>query len=391
MKLLICVLVLAMAVPEAVKLKYRQGAQAFSEGRFAEAVEAWHQIFTDRQNGLPVASRVKLARMIAIGHFKQGNLGDAHNWIERAYKRMPEDLRIKNARAVINAAWDELQRTVLHPSPPASPSPSPPATPGEAPPPTAAEARRAFDAGEQLHREGVALIDTASDASEPDAKFSAAIPKLEVAIRGAYRKERALFLCGSSHLLRNADAEDLKAARAQFEEAMKLGGEDRETLVKLSQTCSLQDDIPGAIANLEKALAMDKDCAECHFLLALAYDKSGRDDAPRKTFEHAKAAIGLKSSYKARFQNVLRNSVVAKMIADLVIKIVNDSEGDVLDDKKIDDYAKKFQDMMGSPPPPELRDKFKGKSPKDILQSQELQELKRKFVPDGNAPASPAH
>ena len=71
----------------------------------------------------------------------------------------------------------------------------------------------------------------------------------------------------------------------------------------------------------EKSLELDKDFAECHFYLALAYDKSKRPDAARKTFEHAKAAIRVRSEYKKRFQEVLKNSEVANKIAKIVSEI----------------------------------------------------------------------
>jgi tetratricopeptide (TPR) repeat protein len=124
---------------------------------------------------------------------------------------------------------------------------------------------------------------------------------------------------------------------------------DPRTLLELGSAYGLSGDVDKETASYEEALAADPDMHEAHFKAAVAYDKSRKEGAARLTFEHAKAAIRLDPKYKAKFQNMLKNSDVAKLIAEKVIKIVNASEDGELDDAQIDAAAKEFEKLLGGP------------------------------------------
>ena len=102
-------------------------------------------------------------------------------------------------------------------------------------------------------------------------------------------------------------------------------------------------------------------------------------------YENAKAAIREKSDYKKKFQEVLKNSDVAKSIAGIVSEIIEKSENDQLTDAETEKYAKRFQDMLGEKNlgPDTLKDKDKMREllnsdkAKDFLNGEQGEKIKR--------------
>lgn len=412
---------------DSVKDRYRLGVMYGLTQQWDAAIEAWRRILTNKQVTLPRAAKVKLVRSISIAHMRAGRVEKAWSWIELAYKRAPDDERVIAAREAIAVALAEQRKTRSTPGS-ATTTSGAPATPASvasaAPPPprpahTAAQIRAAFDAGEQAYREGLLLIEQASDPAVPEAKFTAAIKELEVAVEGDERKPRTLFFLGSAHLMRYDDAaKDLEIARDRLEESLKLD-EDKTTLTNLAQVYGLLDQTDKQIALLERVIAMDDMSGDAHFRLAMAYDKSGRKDAAGKTFEHAKAAIRISPEYKKKFQGVLKNSKVAADVADIVARIIKDAEDDTLTDNKTEEYARLIQEMLspdgsikpaafknpdtirrlvGSPEGQQLLDSPKGKKIREFLktpagqaaQERALHALAASASP-GAQPASGAH
>lgn len=360
-------MVAAAALPqpaENVRERYRQGVQHAVAGRFDEAIEAWYGLLANKQNGLAMVAKVKLARSIAIAHYKAGRLDKAVMWIEIAHKRASGDPRVIKARTVILAAKEK-----------ASAAPTPPPPPVEKLP-TAAECKAAFLKGEEDFREASALVEAAADAPGIEKALTAAIAQMEIAVKGDYRKAKALYYLGTAHMLRNDDdRKDLAAARSNLEASLALDS-DKATLVNLGMTCGLQLDSDKQIEYLEKALELEPNHAETHFRAAMAYDKSGRKDAARKTFEHAKAAIRVNGEYKKKFQGALKNSEVASQIAEMVGTIINESEQETLTDERTEYWAKKFQDMLGSDTKIEdIKAKIKKDGVKGFVESPEGKKL----------------
>lgn len=331
----------AAALPnqvESVRERYRQGVDHAMAKRWDEAIEAWHGILVNKQIRLAMVAKVKLARSIAVAHHQAGRIDKAVLWIETAYKRAPDDPKVIRARAVILAAKARQA---------AKPPPPPPPTAAPIRLPSAEDVKIAFTRGEEDFKEAAALVEAAADGPGIEKALGSAIERLGVAIQGDYRKAKALFYLGSAHFLRNdEEKKDLEAARKHLEASLALD-RDTATLVNLGMTCGLQLDTEKQIEYLEEALANEPNSGETHFRVAMAYDKSGRKDAARKTFEHAKAAIRISSEYKKKFQGALKNSVVAAQIAAMVDEIIKESEAETLTDERTAKWAEKIQELLG--------------------------------------------
>lgn len=364
--------------PTAVREAYKLGALYFLSKRFDEAIDVWSRILANKSLGLAIPSKVKVAKGLALANFKVARYDKAYKFIRWVYKNSPDDPKVKKAYDVIKRAYDNsLSGAVV--APPASPTPPPDSagvvkTPPSAsaapalPPVSREEAKKAFAEGEQAFQEGRIFMEQVNP--EADKRFVEVIKQMEIAKRGDYNMPRALFFLGSAHLFKYDDnAEDLDKARSNLEESLKLDL-DKTTLFNLAQVYGLKLEKDKEIEHYERALELDSKWAECHFRLALAYDKSARPDAARKTFEHAKAAIRERSEYKKKFQEVLKNSDVAKQIASIVSEIIEKSENDQLTDAETEKYAQKFQQMLGEKnlTTNDLKDKNKMK---ELLQSED--------------------
>ena len=367
--------------PNSVREQYKLGALYFLSKRFDESIDVWSKILANKNLGLKPDSKVKVAKGLALAHFKVNRVDKAFKYIRWVYRHNPDDPKVSKAYTVIKKAYDEqyggkeklTEEKVVFQSP--APGPSPAAVASAAPvrpKPSRDVAKKAFQDGEQLYQEGRIAIEQVNPDYEK--KFSAVIEQMQVAVDGDYNMARAQFYLGSAYLFRNKeDTDDLKQAKEHLEESLKQDT-DKWTLFNLAQVFGLLDDKDHEIENYEKALDLDQKWAECHFRLALAYDKSKRQDAARKTFEHAKAAIREKSEYKKKFQEVLKNSDVAKQIASIVSEIIEKSENDQLTDAETEKYAQKFQQMLGEKnlTTNDLKDKSKLK---DLMNSDDAKKL----------------
>ena len=337
--------------PNSVREQYKLGALYFLSKRFDEAIDVWSRILANAKAlGLQTTSKVKVAKGLALANFKVQRVDKAYKYIRWVYRHTPDDPKVVKAYEVIKAAWDSAHPGGVGPTPIASPSPGADPKPIASVAPvkpvvTREQAKKAFQDGEQLYTEGCIAIEQVNP--DADKKFSQVIDLMQTAVDGDYNTAKARFCLGSAYLFRNKDeSDDLPKAKTNLEESLKLDL-DKKTLFNLAQVYGLLDDKDKEIENYEKALDLDQKWAECHFRLALAYDKSKRQDAARKTFEHAKAAIREKSEYKKKFQEVLKNSDVAKQIASIVSEIIEKSENDQLTDAETEKYAQKFQQMLG--------------------------------------------
>lgn len=347
--------------PNSAREQYKLGALYFLSKRFDESIDVWSRILANKSLGLTIPSKSKVAKGLALANFKVSRVDKAFKYIRWVYRHNPDDPKVQRAYTVIKKSYDAQYGgprtpTVTPSVPPvlASASVAPPK-----PKPTREQSKKGFTEGEQLYQEGRIAIEQVNPDYEK--KFSGVIGHMQVAVDGDYNMAKATFYLGSAYLYRNKeDTEDLKLAKDLLEQSLKLDV-DKNTLFNLAQVYGLLDDKDKEIENYEKALDLDQKWAECHFRLALAYDKSKRTDAARKTFEHAKAAIREKSEYKKKFQEVLKNSDVAKQIASIVSEIIEKSENDQLTDAETEKYAQKFQQMLGEKnlTPADLKDKGK--------------------------------
>lgn len=340
----------AAANPSDAKAHYKLGILYFASKDFANAVATWHGLLRNRQSGLALASKLKLMKAMAIASLKMGDLKAALRYISIVHARSPGDPKVDKAYTVIKAKYDEVFGTPVPVAPapvtatPAGPAPVASVAPPK-PKPTAKEAQKAFEDGEQSYEQGKIEMDTGNETYVQ--QFSSAINRFDIAVAGSHRVPKALFYIGAARMYRNDDAQkDLEKALTALTESQKQEP-DPNTMFELGKLYDMMGDREKEIECLEKALEGNPNWAECHFLLALAYDKSSRKDAPRKTFEHAKNAIRLKEEYKQRFQEVLKNSEVAKQIAGIVSEIIEKTENDELTDEETEKYARKFFDMLG--------------------------------------------
>ncbi|MBI4862035.1 MAG: protein kinase [Candidatus Riflebacteria bacterium] len=252
--------------------------------------------------------------------------------------------RRRDARQAIPVMTAPLARRPA----PATVTPAPP-VPAD---PTVARAKALVD-------EGIRALERADPSFER--KLTDAIAFIEKALAAGSQGALIFRLHGRARLYRDRDeSDDRSVARASLERSLKLE-ESAETLFLLGQVHGLEERRDLEIEFYERSLRLEPNRADIHFRLAMAYDRSRRPDAPRKTFEHAKAAIRLDHAYKARFQEVLKNSDVAKQIARIVAEIIQQSENDTLTDEETRRYAEKFQEMLGdkSITPGQLKDKRK--------------------------------
>lgn len=337
--------------PNSVREQYKLGALYFLSKRFDESIDVWSRILANKSLGLKIESKAKVAKGLALANFKVSRVDKAFKYIRWVYRHSPDDPKVQKAYTVIKKAYDERYGGA-RPAVPVTPvvntavvtPPSASAAPVKIKP-SREVAKKNFQDGEQLYQEGRIAIEQVNPDYEK--KFTGVIEAMQVAVDGDYNMARARFYLGSAYLFRNKeDTDDLKLAKEHLEESLK-ADTDKWTLFNLAQVYGLLDDKEKEIENYEKALDLDQKWAECHFRLALAYDKSKRTDAARKTFEHAKAAIREKSEYKKKFQEVLKNSDVAKQIASIVSEIIEKSENDQLTDAETEKYAQKFQQMLG--------------------------------------------
>jgi tetratricopeptide (TPR) repeat protein len=264
------------------------------------------------------------------------------------YRQLPEDPKVKRAYDIIKKAYDALSKgggLSGGGNPPVAFFKTKPVVKPKQPTVSKAQATKAFDAGQQFYTEGKIALEQAQTNYEE--KFTQAIKEMDTAVQGEYNLPKAYYFLGSAHLYRGDDGSDYVHKAQEFlEKSLKLDT-DANTFFDLAQVYGLMGNQDKEIEYYEKALELKSRWAECHFRLALAYDKSQRPDAPRKTFENAKAAIREKAEYKKKFQEVLKNSDVAKKIAGIVSEIIEKSENDQLTDAETEKYAKKFQDMLG--------------------------------------------
>jgi len=337
--------------PNSVREQYKLGALYFLSKRFDEAIDVWSRILANKSLGLAIPSKVKVAKGLALANFKVQRVDKAYKYIRWVYRHTPDDPKVLKAYTVIKAAFDrehgKVDTTTPISTPAATAIPTVPvlAIKEQKPKPTRDQAKKAFQEGEQAYTEGCIAIEQVNPDYEK--KFTYVIEQMQIAVDGDYNAAKAHFCLGSAYLFRNKeDTDDLKKAKENLEESLKLDL-DKKTLFNLAQVYGLLDEKDKEIEYYEKALDLDQKWAECHFRLALAYDKSKRPDAARKTFEHAKAAIREKSEYKKKFQEVLKNSDVAKQIASIVSEIIEKSENDQLTDAETEKYAQKFQQMLG--------------------------------------------
>lgn len=368
--------------PNSLREQYKLGALYFLSKRFDEAIDIWSKILANKSLGLKADSKVKIAKGLALAHFKIQKVDKAFKYIRWVYRHNPDDPKVSKAYTVIKKAYDDQYGQNKIPvqavlavtdKPPADAPPSPAsAAPPPKPKPSRDVAKKNFIEGEQLYQEGRIAIEQVNPDYEK--KFGQVIEHMQVAVDGEYNLARAQFYLGSAYLFRNKeDSDDLKLGKEHLEESLK-ADTDKWTLFNLAQVYGLLDDKDKEIENYEKALDLDQKWAECHFRLALAYDKSKRQDAARKTFEHAKAAIREKSEYKKKFQEVLKNSDVAKQIASIVSEIIEKSENDQLTDAETEKYAQKFQQMLGEKNLTTNDLKDKGKL-KDLMNSDDAKKM----------------
>ena len=360
--------------PSNVKELHKLGVYYFVSKRFDEAINAWKRVLKTKNSGLNTTSKLKVYKGLALAFYKIGKRPVALKCIKLVCKHSPGDVKAERFRdRIVAELAAETQAASVKTPTPGPPTPPTVSAPPAPPKPTAAEARKAFDDGEYLYKEAKMKLE-ASDPAYED-KFSEAIKKFDVAVAGEYKTAKALYYLGSSRLYRDDEKDDDRTkAKNQLEKSLATEN-DANTLFDLGQVYGLLDMKEKEIDCFEKALALrGEGWAECHFRLALAYDKSKRVDAPRKTFENAKAAIRVKPEYKKKFQEVLKNSDVAKQIASIVSEIIEKSENDQLTDQETEKYAKKFQEMLGDKniSPDQLRDKEKMK---EFLQSDKAKEL----------------
>jgi tetratricopeptide (TPR) repeat protein len=353
---------ITMENPGRIKDLYKLGVLYFLNRRFDDAIEAWTRILANRTAGLSTSSKVKVAKNLALANYKLTRLPQAFKYIKWAFRHQPEDPKISRAYDVIRKAYEAWIK-----APPPDrrgtdiKTPPSPASPSAPPPPDAATAKKAFEKGEQSFKEGEIAVDAGTPDSDYEKKFTQSIREMQVAVNGKHNLPKALYFLGSAHMLRQADeTDDLQKAKEYLERSLK-EDTDIKTLYNLGRLYGLLDDKEKEIKHYEAALEMNPKWADCHFRLALAYDKSKRPDAARKTFEHAKAAIREKSDYKKKFQEVLKNSDVAKQIAGIVSEIIEKSENDQLTDDETEKYAQRFQQMLGERriDPADLRDRGK--------------------------------
>jgi tetratricopeptide (TPR) repeat protein len=99
---------------------------------------------------------------------------------------------------------------------------------------------------------------------------------------------RGYALLGAAHL--RARRPDL--ARTAFEQAVRLNPADAQNHLRLGQTCRALGDTGGAIASLEKAVAVEPKSAMMQAVLGDLYWSKGRVDLARKRYELALAADG---------------------------------------------------------------------------------------------------
>jgi len=346
------------AHPTEVRAKFKLGSLYFFNKQFNEAVEEWRSVLFKPSIRLNTKSQVKLARVISIAYFKLGNLSSSWKYIRWAYKQNPKDPAVRKVAVSVKRAILASQRK----SPVATSrsatdaasgdtgggvqgdAPTPPvASPVGPPVPTEAEAKAAYDHGKELFDEGRLLL--GQDDVQYEKSLLSAIEQFKIAIRAKYKEPRTQYYIGSAYLFLASD-EYMSKAQEHLELSLNLEKDD-ETHFHLGKVYGLTAQKDKEIAMYEEAVLLNPDNAEYHFNLALAYDKSPREDALRKTFEHAKAAIRLKSEYKRRFQEVLKNSEVARKIAGIVRDIIEKTENDELTDEETEKYAKKIQDMLG--------------------------------------------
>jgi len=332
--------------PDAVKETYKLGALYFLTKRFEEACDTWRKILSNRNVPLSGSAKVKVAKGMALANYKLGKVKHAYNYIKYVHNQLPEDAKVKRAYDIIKRAFDALTLKT-----PVNTPPTPPVGAMQVHPivkkltVSKATATKAFDQGQQYYTEGKIALEQAQTNYED--KFSQAIKEMDIAVQGEYNLPKAYYFLGSAHLYRGDDGSDyVRKAQEFLEKSLKLDA-DANTYFDLAQVYGLMGSQDKEIEYYEKALELKSRWAECHFRLALAYDKSARPDAPRKTFENAKAAIREKAEYKKKFQEVLKNSDVAKKIAGIVSEIIEKSENDQLTDAETEKYAKKFQDMLG--------------------------------------------
>ena len=342
------------ANPQAIKEAYRLGILLARDGRYDEAIAAWRQLLKDNGATLGFNAQLRLTYAIGATHYKAGRFKRAVAVLKRCREMAPKSAKIAQTLATAETALKEATQDdgLTPPSPTPSPTPSPGPSPGPvgSPSPVASPSpkpcpdggKAAFQEGDAALTQALTLIEQAQD---DELVLGTAIKSLEAARACGYRPERTAYLLGMA-LVRRAEPGDAARAVTLLEESRKKD-DDAKTAMELGVAYGLAGNSDKEIEAHEHAITLMPDWAEAHFKAAIAYDKSGRQDAPRKTFEHAKAAIRTDPKYKTKFQSMLKNSAVAAQIADLVKTIIDKSENGDLNDADVDGYAKQFEKMLG--------------------------------------------
>jgi len=356
--------------PNNVRDLYKLGAICYLDKRYREAIDSWKRLLKLKNVDLSKASKLKVYKGLALAFAKIGDYARSLRCIKIVCKHAPEDPKAERFRTRVSILLNNARQAQLQPNAPAS-GVAASAAPVKVDVPDLATAKKKFEEGEDLYKQARILLDQSQPIYEE--KFTQAIKCLEVAVAGNYQTAKSLYYLGSARLYRDDDKEnDRVKARECLENSLKKDTNSK-TYFDLAQIYGLLDLKDKEIESYEKALELQPDWADCHFRLALAYDKSKRPDAARKTFENAKAAIRLKGEYKKKFQEVLKNSEVAKQIAGIVSEIIEKSENDQLTDQETEKYAKKFQEMLGDKnSTPDQHDKEKLK---DLMDPEKRKEL----------------
>lgn len=357
--------------PQDIRSAYRLGVVYAKGGAFEEAIRVWVKIVKTPGTALNLPSRVKIVRLLGIAFFKIKRYDKARTCSKFVLRHTPQDATAHKILALTDKP--PPAHTVV-------PAPPPP------PPVSLDEAKKAFGEGERLYLQAKQALDAGNP--EAETKLGRCIDLFSKAEKGFagkdYKEKRAkaLYYEGASHLCRDSDEhDDARVAMKTLEESVALE-EDAQTLFELAGAYgllwaktsdkTLKDK---EITAYEKALTIRPQWADAHFRVALAYDKSDRADASKKTLENAKLAIKLKPEYKKKFQEVLKNSEIAKKIANIVVDIIVKAESDQLTDEETEKSVKKIQEMFGEKITPEMiRDKRQLKDFMDSDQGRNIME-----------------
>lgn len=271
---------------------HQEAVRLFRSGKNLEAGKLWEGLLTDGDNGLSLANRLEMGRRAAIAYTKGERRDRALKIAQWCRKKAPDDPAFAKLEKAIAKGGGE-------------------AGGGAGGGASESDLKQLFNKGKSAYER--AEIEKMQGSALAAEAWTEAIEIFEKLVPGKLRPSDVRFFLGSAYFNRGKEGDSAKAV-AHLEESIKLDEQDPRAYLDLGEIFGLKGDKQKEQALYEKALASNPSCEECHYRVALIYDKTGDAAMADKIFAHAKEAIDINPEYKPPLVVMIENKEASEKI-----------------------------------------------------------------------------